>query len=362
MAKTAEQITRRTSGLAAAARPVITGASHALPAQRTSQADLWSDFFHEHYQGMPLARRIFENAGISTRSTAVDPRTEKSVAGWSTGQRMERYIEEAMPLGKRAVTGALKSAGLTPEDVGLLAVTSCTGYATPGVDLRLADELGMSSKVQRLFIGHMGCYAAIPSVGAVSDFVASRGRPAVLLCVELTSLHVQPPSADVEQVVAHALFADAAAAVVIEPNAGDGLEVVDVVAVTDHSAAGYMSWQITDLGFKMGLSPKVPDVLAQHVGGVIRDQLLKPHGLTPADIGGWAVHPGGKRILEVVSDHLRLPDEAMQTSYEVLDECGNCSSPTVLMVLERLPHTDRPVVAMAFGPGLTLYAALLRRA
>src|SRR5882757_2772460 len=103
MAKTAEQITRRTSGLAAAARPVITGASHALPAQRTSQADLWSDFFHEHYQGMPLARRIFENAGISTRSTAVDPRTEKSVAGWSTGQRMERYIEEAMPLGKRAV-------------------------------------------------------------------------------------------------------------------------------------------------------------------------------------------------------------------------------------------------------------------
>ncbi|MFD4999433.1 type III polyketide synthase [Streptomyces buecherae] len=339
----------------------MTGASHTFPAIRTTQADLWEGFFREHYAGKPMARRIFENSGISTRSTAVDPRTEKAVSTWSTGQRMSRYITEALPLGKEAVTGALAAAGLAPEDVGLLAVASCTGYTTPGLDLRLADELGMSSRVQRLFIGHMGCYAAIPALGSVSDFVASRGRPAVLLCLELTSLHVQPPTEDLEQVVAHALFADAAAAVVVEPDAGGGHEVVDVVAITDHSTADLMSWEITDLGFRMGLSPKVPDVLAQHVVEMVRDQLLAPHGLTPADVGGWAVHPGGKRILEVVGDRLRLPDDALRPSYDVLDECGNCSSPTVLMVLERMPRTDRPIVAMAFGPGLTLYAALLRR-
>lgn len=348
-------------GLRAAARPVITGSSHSFPGTRSRQEELWDDFFQEHYDGYPLARRIFENAGISSRSTAVDPRNERAVSAWSTGQRMERYIEEAVPLGLRTVTDALDAAGLAPQDVGLLAVASCTGYTTPGLDLRLADELGMSSRVQRLFIGHMGCYAAVPSLGAVSDFVASRARPAVLLCLELTSLHVQPPTRDMEQIVAHALFADAAAAVVLEPDAGSGYEVLDVVAVTDHSTADLMSWQITDLGFKMGLSPKVPDVLAQHVGEVVRDQLLAPHGLTPEQVTGWAVHPGGKRILEVVGERLALPAGALDASYEVLDECGNCSSPTVLMVLEKLPDSDGPVVAMAFGPGLTLYAALLRR-
>ncbi|WAZ21505.1 type III polyketide synthase [Streptomyces cinnabarinus] len=356
-----EKIAPARPGLRAAARPVITGFSHSFPETRTSQDDLWKEFFLEHYDGFPLARRIFENSGISSRSTAVDPRAEREVSGWSTGQRMERYIEEAVPLGKRTVSTALESAGLDPSDVGMLAVASCTGYTTPGLDLRLADELGMSSRVQRLFIGHMGCYAAVPSLGAVSDYVASRGRPAVLLCLELTSLHVQPPTKDIEQIVAHALFADAAAAVVLQPDAGSGYEVVDVVAVTDHSTADLMSWQITDLGFKMGLSPRVPDVLAQHVGEVVRDQLLAPHGLTPEEVTGWAVHPGGKRILEVVGERLELPAGALDASYGVLDECGNCSSPTVLMVLERLPRTDGPVVALAFGPGLTLYAALLRR-
>jgi len=356
-----EKIAPARHGMRAAARPVITGSSHSFPDTRTSQDDLWKEFFLEHYDGFPLARRIFENSGISSRATAVDPRAEREVSGWSTGQRMERYIEEAVPLGKRTVSAALESAGLAPSDVGLLAVASCTGYTTPGLDLRLADELGMSSKIQRLFIGHMGCYAAVPSLGAVSDFVASRGRPAVLLCLELTSLHVQPPTKDIEQIVAHALFADAAAAVVLEPDAGSGFEVIDVVAVTDHSTADLMSWQITDLGFKMGLSPKVPDVLAQHVGEVVRDQLLAPHGLKPEEVTGWAVHPGGKRILEVVGERLELPADALDASYGVLDECGNCSSPTVLMVLERLPRTEGPVVALAFGPGLTLYAALLRR-
>jgi predicted naringenin-chalcone synthase len=344
-----------------AARPVITGSSHSFPGTKTSQGDLWKDFFLEHYDGSPLARRVFENSGISSRCTAVDPRSEREVSQWSTGQRMARYIEEAVPLGKRTVTAALESAGLAPEDLGLLAVASCTGYTTPGLDLRLADELGMSSKVQRLFIGHMGCYAAIPALGAVSDFVTARRRPALLLCLELTSLHLQPPTSDREQVVAHALFADAAAAVVLEPDADSGYEVVEVVAITDHSTADLMSWEITDLGFKMGLSHKVPDVLAQHVGEVVRDQLLAPHGLTPVDVTGWAVHPGGKRILEVVGKRLDLPADALDASYKVLDECGNCSSPTVLMVLEQLPRAPGPVVAMAFGPGLTLYAALLRR-
>jgi predicted naringenin-chalcone synthase len=223
----------------------------------------------------------------------------------------------------------------------------------------------MDPGVQRLLVGHMGCYAAMPALGAVADFVVARRRPAVLLCVELTSLHIQPATDDVSQMVAHALFSDAAAAVVLQPDDGGsaaGLHFVDMVAVADHSTADHMTWDITDLGFRMGLSPQVPSVLARHVGPVIRDRLLAPHGLAPADVTAWAVHPGGRRILEVVEERLDLPAAAMEPSYAILDANGNCSSATVLMVLEQLPPEPGPVVAMAFGPGLTLYAALLRRA
>jgi alkylresorcinol/alkylpyrone synthase len=235
---------------------------------------------------------------------------------------------------------------------------------TPGVDIRLARDLGMSDRVRRLSVGHMGCYAALPGLGTVADFTAARGRPSVLLCLELTSLHIQPPTTDLDQVVAHALFADAAAAVVLQPSAGPGFEVVDVVAQTDVSTAEYMTWDVTDLGFRMGLSPRVPAVLARHVRGVV-DELLAGHDLTLDDVDGWAVHPGGRRILEVVQRRLELPDAALEPSYGVLRDQGNCSSATVLLVLERMRAAGtvapgRHLVALAFGPGLTLYATLLR--
>ncbi len=352
------------------ARARIAGSGWAVPPPM-DQAGLWTDFFAQHYDGKRLAERVFGSAGITTRHGVVDPRSE-DVSSWGTGRRMQRYVAEATPLGKAAVAGALAGAGLDATDVGLFAVVSCTGYSTPGLDIMLARDLGMAPTVQRLVVGHMGCYAAIPGLGAVADYVVARGRPAVMLCVELTSLHVQPATDDISQMVAHALFADAAVAQVLVPGdsrtggptsgAGPaGLEVVDVVAVTDPATADHMSWDVTDLGFRMGLSPKVPDVLARHVGGVVRDQLLAPHGLTPADVAGWAVHPGGRRILEVVEEQLELPPDAMAPSYAVLDEFGNCSSGTVLLVLERLPAVAGPHVAMAFGPGLTLYAALLHR-
>jgi predicted naringenin-chalcone synthase len=371
-------------------RAVVTGTAHAVPAPR-AQEDLWNGYFAAHYAGNPLAARVWRNAGIERRHGVVDP-TVEDISRLGTGARMERYVREAMPLGRAAVARALTSAGLRPEDVGLFAVVSCTGYATPGLDILLARDLGMSSDVQRLFVGHMGCYAALPGLGAVSDFVAARSRPAVLLCLELTSLHVQPPSEtsrttspsheDVQQMVAHALFSDAAAAVVVEPGtwratAGDleltrgpasgpasGLEVVDVVARTDVSTSELMTWDVTDLGFRMGLSPKVPDVLADQVLGVVT-ALLGRHGLAVDDVAGWAVHPGGRRILEVAQERLGLDDAAMRASYDVLRDYGNCSSATVLLVLEHLRRlsplrSGDPVVAMAFGPGLTLYAALLR--
>jgi predicted naringenin-chalcone synthase len=374
----------------------VVGQAHVVPAPMNQQ-DLWDQHFSSVFADHPFAEKVWRSAGIVTRHGAVNPAVE-DISHWTTGDRMRRYHEEALPLGLRAVEQALADAGLPAAEVGLFAVVSCTGYGTPGLDIRISEQLGMSPQVQRLVVGHMGCYAAIPGLGAVSDYVAARRKPAVLLCLELTSLHPQPPSAtllsgqateaDLEQLVAHAIFADAAAAVVLVPEGhhplapaglaavppsggatttparGRGLEVVDVSACTDWSTQELMRWDVTDLGFRMALSHRVPGVLEQHVAGVV-DSLLESHGLDRDDVAGWAVHPGGRRILEVVDDRLALPPGALDASYSVLRDYGNCSSPTVLLVLERMVaagdlEAGDHVVAMAFGPGLTLYAALLR--
>jgi alkylresorcinol/alkylpyrone synthase len=334
------------------------GVSHPPP---TAQADLWGHFFSDHYAGVQrgFAKRIFEHSGVVTRHGIINPSIE-DVSQWTTRQRMERYLVEALPMGKEAACRALDSAGLAPADVGLFAVCSCTGYVSPGLDILLARDLGMAPVTQRLFVGHMGCYAALPGLGAAADFVAARGRPALVLCCELTSLHVQPASRDPQQIIAHSLFSDAAAAAVLLPGA-PGLAVREVAAYTDTTTADHMSWHVTDLGFRMGLSPKVPDALATHVAPVI-DALLDRHGLRRSDVDGWVVHPGGPRILDVVRDQLELPEEELAVSRSVLAEHGNCSSPTVLMILDEVRRARpdaRTIVMMAFGPGLTLYAALL---
>jgi predicted naringenin-chalcone synthase len=342
----------------------LAGLGTALPGPPLRQQDLWTDRFAEHFGRERTAERIFLGAGVTTRHAAVNPIVENA-SGWSTGARMRRYLLEALPLGKDAVAAALADAGLAAEDVGLLAVATCTGYATPGLDIRIAADLGMAPGLQRVLIGHMGCYAAVPGLSTVADYVVSHGRPAVLLCCELTSLHVQPPSNDRGQVVSHALFGDAAAAVVLTPDRPvRGLEMLDVAALTDPGTADHMTWDVTDLGFRMGLSAEVPRVLGRHVRAHVTG-LLHRHGYAVDDVDAWAVHPGGPRILDTVAEQLGLPPEALDGSWAVLAAQGNCSSTTVLLIMDALrsrgrPRAGRPAVVTAFGPGLTLYTALLR--
>ncbi len=342
-------------------RAAITGAGVALP-PAISQQRLWDEFFGPHYDWSPLAGRVWRNSGIQTRHGVIDPRVE-DVRRWSTGARMRRFLEEATPLGKEAVSRCLDDAGIEPSDVGVFAVASCTGYAAPGLDVLLARDLGMDERVQRLHLGHMGCHAALPGLGVLADAVAARGKLGVLLCIELASLHVQPPTDDVDQIVASALFSDAAAAVAVAPDAG-GLEFVDVAARTEPAASSAMTWEVTDLGFRMRLSAAIPDLLAGNVREVV-GELLAPHGLSVPDVARWAVHPGGPRILDVVADRLGLDAGALEESREVLRRHGNCSSPTVLLILEQMLRgrslqPGNHVVALAFGPGPTLYAVLLR--
>jgi len=338
----------------------IAGIGAALPPEYT-QEWLWDNVFHRHFKGSRIAGRMFTSAGVDRRHTATAPFELPDVAEWSTEARMRRYAERAPALGLRAVREALADAGIGPEEIGLLAVASCTGYGTPGTDIELAAALPLRPDTRRLLVGHMGCHAALPALGAVSDYVAAHGRPAVLLCLELTSLHLQPGSTDIDQAVTHALFSDGAAALVVRPDHGPGIRVVDVAARTDTARSGHMTWRVTDLGFRMGLSPEVPDALAEHVGPLVKD-LLARHGLDPSEVRSWAVHPGGPRVVDAIQTGLGLEPSALDVSRKVLAEHGNCSSATVLLVLRELVRGGvpaGPMVALAFGPGLTLYAVLL---
>jgi predicted naringenin-chalcone synthase len=342
---------------------VVTGLGSAVPTA-VSQDQLWDGFFAEHYRGNRLAERLWHRSGVATRHGVAIPWKE-DVRGWGTAARLERFVEEAVPLGREALESCLDDAGLRPREVDALTVATCTGYATPGLDILLARELGLRPETQRLHVGHMGCYAALPALATLADAAAARNVTGLLLCLELSSLHVQEENHEVDQIIAHSLFADAAAAVAVRPR-GPGLEIVDAAVHTDVESAGLMTWDVTDHGFRMGLAQEIPRVLQRHVEPLV-GSLLARHDLSPHDIAGWAIHPGGPRILEAMAAPLGIDDENLEPSRSVLRDYGNCSSPTVLLVLQRLLEQRSlgrgdPVVCLAFGPGLTLYAALLRQA
>ena len=358
----------------------VVGFGSAFPPAYSQEA-LWTGFFAEHYGHDRVARQIWHGCGVRQRHAVVDPRVEDlRFAG--TEARMRRFASAGSALAIQAVERCLVDANVRASDIGQLTIASCTGYGSPGIEIHLMRQLGLDARVQRLQIRDMGCYAAIPALAATADAAAARGKTGLVLCLELTSLHVQPPTDDRSQVVAHALFSDAAVAAAVVPSGRsrpevasqstgaavgervEGFDFVDVAALTSVQDAPLMTWDVTDLGFRMGLSPRIPVVLREHVGPVVED-LLASHGLTVDDVRGWAVHPGGPAILDVTEECLGLTPRALRESRAVLAEHGNCSSPTVLLILDRIRqegelHDGDPVVAMAFGPGLTLYATLLR--
>jgi predicted naringenin-chalcone synthase len=343
----------------------ITGAGAAFPTA-LSQNDLWDGYFARSFGQGRAAKAAFEASGIATRHAALNPLIEDA-SSWSTGTRMERYLLEAMPLGKEAMTTALDATSLSPEQIGLLAVVSCTGYATPGIDIRLARDLGMSSTLQRLNIGHMGCHAALPALATVADYVRAHGKPALLLSIELSSLHVQPPTSELSQAVIHSLFSDAAAAIVVEPHGFSprpGARVLDVITHTDVASFDDMTWNISDRGFRMTLSRHISAKIARETEPLV-DTLLLGNGMSRGDVDGWAIHPGGPMILDTLGGRLHLDRQALSSSRQVLFDHGNCSSATVLLVLDAVRKRlgdapGRHIIMLAFGPGLTLCAALLR--
>jgi predicted naringenin-chalcone synthase len=281
--------------------------------------------------------------------------------GPATARRMERYEAHAPPLAARAAAGALRAAGIAARDVTHLVTVSCTGFAAPGVDAHLVEVLRLPADTQRTHVGFMGCHGALNGLRLADSLVRADPAAVVVVCaVELCSLHFaygwHP-----EMMVPNALFADGAAAVVGRaagaPGARWSLASSATLLIPD--SAGDMSWRIGDHGFRMTLSARVPDLIAATLGEWLRAWLCD-HGLAVADVGAWAVHPGGPRILEAVERAVGLDRERTRASREVLAAFGNMSSATVLFTLDRLRSggAPGPCVALALGPGLVAEAAL----
>lgn len=360
-------------GVPQGSSPRIVAIETAVPPTVLSQG-VARDLFARQPSRSRLGRRLvtaaFDASGIDERHTVVDTlatgresalvASEGTIHPASTGTRNALYAEHASALALEAAGRALAASGIRAEQVTHVITASCTGFVSPGPDLALVTELGLSPGTARLHIGFMGCSAAFPAL-RTADAVCRADPDAVVLvvCVELCTLHLGA-SDEPEQIVAMSLFADGAAAAVVTAREAPGpaLALDGFLTGLLPDSIDEMRWTIGDTGFVMHLSSKVPT----HIGRGIRSGLapLLPEGADAVD--AWAVHPGGRSIVDNVQEALELPDAAMAPTRDVLARYGNMSSPTVLFVLRELLAAGArgTVCAMAFGPGLTLEAARMR--
>ena len=294
----------------------------------------------------------------------------------STGTRNAVYAARCPELVLAAARRAIEAApGITADDVTHVVTVSCTGFYAPGPDFALVRDLGLSPRTQRFHLGFMGCYAAFPALRAARSFCVSDPDAVVLVvCVELCSLHLRA-SDDPDTIVASSVFSDGAAAAVVSGRdvagpPGAVLELDSFETTITPVGEEDMAWTIGDLGFEMVLSRYVPAIIAEHIDSALAplfagDPTLA--GRPAGDVDLWAVHPGGRSILDKVQHALTLTDAQLEPSRSTLAEHGNMSSATVLFILRRLLHGSDPggssgaprVCAMAFGPGLTVESALL---
>jgi alkylresorcinol/alkylpyrone synthase len=318
-----------------------------------------------HYFNLARLEQLHRNVRVGGRHLALPIEQYPALSGF--GAANDAWIRVATDVGAAAVTDALSRAGLTPADVAALYFVSVTGVATPSIDARLVNRLGLRPDVKRVPIFGLGCVAGAAGVARAADYVrAFPDEVAVLLSVELCSLTLQREDFSIPNLIASGLFGDGAAAAVIvgAGRGGDGPGVVATRSVFYPDSERVMGWDITENGFKIVLSSDVPVVVERHLRRDV-DDFLAPHGLTRADVASWVCHPGGPRVLEAMENALELPRPALELTWRSLAEVGNLSSSSVLLVLadtmaERRPPAGSWGMLLALGPGFCSELVLLK--
>jgi predicted naringenin-chalcone synthase len=324
-------------------------------------------------------KKVYAASGIEKRHSIVTDflpgcetglfvESDGSVKEPTTGERNAAYVAAAKEMVPEIARRAMDHCpGISSWDITHVITVSCTGFFNPGPDLLVIDALDLSPKVERYHLGFMGCYAAFPALKMASQFCALDESATVLIvCLELCSIHLQNKD-DLDSIVANSVFADGAAAAVVSsrpPEAGErGFSIEHFGCNLAREGIDDMAWDIGDHGFNIVLSKYVARIIGAGIKGLM-DEVLSGSDLSPDDIVHWAVHPGGRAIVDKVESGLELQADQVRASRETLSSFGNMSSATILFVLLAIMNDEKTndgdsVCAMAFGPGLTIETSIL---
>jgi predicted naringenin-chalcone synthase len=326
-------------------------------------------------------KHIYEGSGIDNRYTVIEDfganradytffePTADLEPFVTTEKRLKVYQEKAIQIALKAAHNCLSSyAENMLSKITHIVTVSCTGMYAPGIDIDLVEQLGLPLTTERICINFMGCYGAINGL-KTADYIcrANPDAKVLVVSVELCTLHFQKHNT-LDNWVANSLFADGAAAALVENTVNKtgtepGLELSSFYSEFMPESRNEMGWFVGNTGFEMKLTSKVSKQIKKHIKGVTK-RLLQKAGLTTAQIGTYAIHPGGKKILEAVEEALELPEESNAFAYEVLRQYGNMSSATILFVLQKIMKAGKlltpNLVSFAFGPGLTVEGMVLK--
>ena len=317
-------------------------------------------------------KKIYEGSSIDTRYSVIPdyqlptdqrtffPRNDDLDPVPSTAQRNALFCVEANNLSTLAVRRLLDQLpGFDPQRITHLVTVSCTGFSAPGFDLHLVKEFNLAPGIHRFHIGFMGCFAAFPALKLAKSLVQSTpGAQVLVVDVEACTLHFQKDF-EPDVVVANALFADGAAALLVSGDEGT-LQLHDFRSHIIPGSENDMAWIIGETGFDMKLSSYVPRLIEGNIEAVL-ERLFAASGWDRAALKLWAVHPGGRAILDKTAAVLGLNNDELAVSYDILRRFGNMSSVTIFFVLKEM--LDRKLkgklFACAFGPGLTVESGFL---
>ncbi|MCI0572042.1 MAG: type III polyketide synthase [Myxococcaceae bacterium] len=338
---------------------------HFVPQEQLIAAlrELWAT---RHFN-LERLEELHRNVRVGGRHLALPLEVYPSLVTFQ--QRNDAWLGSAQALGEQATRTALDAAGLGPGDVEHLFFATVTGIATPSIDARLVNRMGMRTDVRRTPIFGLGCVAGAAGLARAADALrAFPSHRALLLCVELCSLTLQREDLSIPNIIASGLFGDGAAAVVLEgaevAHTVRGPRVVASRSVFYPDTERIMGWDVVDTGFKVVLDARVPQLVREHLPGNV-DAFLAEHRLTRRDIRHWVAHTGGPRVLEAFQEALALPEGALARSWDSLRHVGNLSSASVLFVLGELLEAGEARegdfgLVLAMGPGFCAELVLLR--
>lgn len=371
--------------------PVIMGMATGNPPYRASQQQALAiaEKCPDCNSIRPVLARIYGNSRIDYRYMAVPDFTpEQRVEGdanffsedlsfkMPVEKRLDMFREKAVPLVTAVCKKAIEDAGVSVEDIGKLVVVSSTGFLGPGLDCELIKTVGLWRGVDRTLIGFMGCAAAMNGFRVANDYAASHpGKMALMCCVEISSVHTTFDD-NVNDAILHAIFADGCAAAVISgetvnsSRAKGKFGIVDTHGWLMEGTEDGITLSINENGISCVLSKYLPQYIAKNMAGYVESFLAK-HGMVKTDCDFWAIHPGGRRIIEEAQNGLGLSEEQAKYSWHVLSQYGNMLSPSVMFVLELILNDHKKALkqgqrglkqglAFSFSPGVGAEGVLIK--